>query len=199
MAEPRSWWAVAALLAAAAASCGAVVVEVRPNTEECFIETASRGDKVRGEFSVVAGGRLSFVVWSPSNSLVYREDEAVGGEIFRFRAQDSGLYKLCFSHTTSAPEPTRVALDLRVGERLAASELAGADSVPLIERLVLTLGERADNALEAVRWRGRSAVLATATSEVTAARVWWWRAVLLAAAAAAAAGQAWYVRSVLLI
>lgn len=91
--------------------------ELPDNAQQCFHEDIQQGVKATVEFQVVTGGHydVDAILHAPSGQVLYRGIKKQS-DAHTFTAEQTGVYKLCFSNEFSTFSHKLVYLDFVVGE-----------------------------------------------------------------------------------
>lgn len=174
---------------------GAVTVRVNPNAEECFHETARRGEKFLSSFNVASGGFLDInvKVTGPDGGVVYEEERQKEGT-FAFVAMETGDYTLCFSNAMSTVTEKDVSFNVYVGTGLSSHGVAKEEHFTPLENAVVGLAEglrKVRNEQKYIKFRERACFK---TAQSTGSRVLWWSILQAVAVVAVGVWQTLYVR-----
>lgn len=185
---------IALLLLLAPASVAAFVIRLPSHSDQCFIETAIRGDKIVGSMRVVAGGSLDIDlrITDPGGQIVLdlprRSDES-----FAFYARDTGSYKVCFSNSMSVVSGKVVAFSIHSGKALHEKDAAGAEHVSPLANSIAQLTQGIEAIRDSTSYSKTRERVHAQTVNSTNSRVVWWRCIQIAAVVGVAAFKTYYL------
>lgn len=181
---------VVALLALAVPA-RAVVFRVPPSAEECVGSEHKQHERVACSYRADAQFAVSVAVWSPSNSVVYRDDDAARDDVLHFAAGEAGVYRFCFSSGAAV----RVRLQVTSSRgRASTGRLASAADLPRIEWQVQAATDRARDVLSDSRWRAAASAAAAGEAGRGLGMLALWRSAQIGALAGAAGVQVLYIK-----
>ncbi|XP_054721699.1 transmembrane emp24 domain-containing protein 7-like [Uloborus diversus] len=91
--------------------------ELPDNAKQCFHEEIPAGEKATVEFQVVTGGHydVDAILESPSGQIIYQTSRKQS-DMIAFTADQTGVFKICFSNEFSTFSHKLVYMDFLVGE-----------------------------------------------------------------------------------
>lgn len=91
--------------------------ELPDNAKQCFYEDIQQSVKANLEYQVVTGGHydVDTILQSPRGEVLYRGVKKQA-DSYSFVAEETGVYKLCFSNEFSSVSHKLVYMDFMVGE-----------------------------------------------------------------------------------
>jgi len=119
------------------AATEAVNIIVPAGSQECFFETAERGDKFVAHYYVFAGGShdVDVQMTGPDQKNIYSVSRGSGGT-FQFVAMQNGRHTVCFSNAMSVTTEKHVSFDVKVGHVLHGAEAANQDDMEKVSKAV---------------------------------------------------------------
>lgn len=179
-----------------ASQVSALSIMIQSSGEECFFDTAQRGEKVYGSFLVYAGGALDIDVSidGPDGRTVYSE-ERLQEQSFSFIAMDSGMYKLCFSNTKSTVTTKMISFNLQVGNSIADHEIAKEEHLTPLENSVILLAQSSKNIKDELRYLKVRDRASRRTNDSTHSRVIWTNIIEMLILVGVSLGKLYYIRT----
>jgi p24 family protein gamma-3 len=100
--------------------------ELNDNEVQCFYEHVNKGTTTIVEFQVVTGGNydIDMIMKSPQGRILY-QDQKKQYDSYRHKAEEEGIYEVCFSNEFSTFTHKLVFIDWQVGDE---APLLGAQS-----------------------------------------------------------------------